>query len=287
MKNLIISTFASASILLSSTFSKENTKDIIDTAVGNGNFKTLAAALTAAGLIDTLKGDGPFTVFAPNDEGFAKLPKGTVESLLKPENKAKLINILTYHVVSGKVPAKVAVTLDKATAINKQDIKVKKKKAGLFLNKSKVIATDINASNGVIHVIDKVLMPPADLATCDYTVGIGLSGMAFNPSVVEINVGETVCWQWTDETMAHNVKEVNGDKSSVYVEGGISSGAADTTVDFRYTFTEDSTTFYYVCEPHVMAEMYGKVIVGDGGVTVSEDTTPTTVSYTHLRAHET
>jgi len=160
MKNLIISTFASASILLSSAFSKENTKDIIDTAVGNGNFKTLAAALTAAGLIDTLKGDGPFTVFAPNDEAFAKLPKGTVESLLKPENKAKLINILTYHVVSGKVPAKVAVTLDKATAINKQDIKVKKKKAGLFLNKSKVIATDINASNGVIHVIDKVLLPP-------------------------------------------------------------------------------------------------------------------------------
>ena len=160
MKNLIISTFASASILLSSAFSKENTKDIIDTAVGSGNFKTLAAALTAAGLIDTLKGDGPFTVFAPNDEAFAKLPKGTVESLLKPENKAKLINILTYHVVSGKVPAKVAVTLDKATAINKQDIKVKKKKAGLFLNKSKVIATDINASNGVIHVIDKVLLPP-------------------------------------------------------------------------------------------------------------------------------
>ena len=87
MKNLIISTFASASILLSSAFSKENSKDIIDTAVGNGNFKTLASALTAAGLIDTLKGDGPFTVFAPNDEAFAKLPKGTVESLLKPENK--------------------------------------------------------------------------------------------------------------------------------------------------------------------------------------------------------
>lgn len=160
MKKLLISTFTIAALIMGSAFSKEVSKDIVDTAVENGSFKTLAAALTAAGLVDTLKGEGPFTVFAPNDEAFAKLPKGTVESLLKPENKAKLINILTYHVVSGKVPAKVAVTLEKATAINKQDIKVKKKKAGLFLNKSKVIATDINASNGVIHVIDKVLLPP-------------------------------------------------------------------------------------------------------------------------------
>merc|ERR1711981_1298959 len=102
MKKLIISTMVSASILLSSAFSKDSSKDIIDTAVSNGNFKTLAAALTAAGLIDTLKGEGPFTVFAPNDEAFAKLPKETLASLLKPENKVKLINILTYHVVSGK-----------------------------------------------------------------------------------------------------------------------------------------------------------------------------------------
>ena len=159
-KTLLTAAAVTSIFLGSSLADHHKKKDIVDTAVSNGNFKTLAAALTAAGLIDTLKGDGPFTVFAPNDEAFAKLPKGTVESLLKPENKEKLINILTYHVVSGKVPAKVAVTLDKATAINKQDIKVKKKKAGLFLNKSKVIATDINASNGIIHVIDKVLLPP-------------------------------------------------------------------------------------------------------------------------------
>ena len=122
MKKLLISTFTIAALITGSAFSKEASKDIVDTAVENGSFKTLAAALTAAGLVDTLKEEGPFTVFAPNDEAFAKLPKGTVESLLKPENKAKLINILTYHVVSGKVPAKVAVTLEKATAINKQDI---------------------------------------------------------------------------------------------------------------------------------------------------------------------
>ena len=116
MKSLSISIIASLAILGTSVFSKESNKDIVDTAVSNGGFKTLAAALTAAGLVDTLKGDGPFTVFAPNDEAFAKLPKGTVETLLKPENKDKLIDILTYHVVSGKVPSKVAVTLDNATA---------------------------------------------------------------------------------------------------------------------------------------------------------------------------
>ena len=136
-------------------------KDIVDTAVAAGSFKTLVAAVKAAGLVDTLKGKGPFTVFAPNDDAFAKLPKETLASLLKPENKDKLVDILTYHVVSGAVPAKVAVTLTKATAVNKKDIKVSKKEDGLFLNKSKVIATDIKASNGIIHVIDSVLLPPS------------------------------------------------------------------------------------------------------------------------------
>ena len=152
---------AFVSIASFNLMSKESTKDIVDTAVSNGSFKTLATALTAAGLVDTLKGDGPFTVFAPNDEAFAKLPKGTVETLLKPENKGKLTDILTYHVVSGAVPAKVAVTLKKANAVNKKTINVSKKDGGLFLNKSKVIATDIKASNGIIHVIDSVLLPPA------------------------------------------------------------------------------------------------------------------------------
>ena len=139
-----------------------NQKDIIQTAVGAGAFKTLAAALEAGGLVEALQADGPFTVFAPTDDAFAKLPKGTVESLLKPENKDKLVDILTYHVVAGKVPSKVAVTLTKANALNKKSLGIKNTDNGLFINKSKVIKADIDCSNGVIHVIDSVLLPPAD-----------------------------------------------------------------------------------------------------------------------------
>lgn len=138
-------------------------KNIVDTAVAAGSFKTLAAALGATGLVDTLKGDGPFTVFAPTDEAFAKLPKGTVEGLLKPENKDKLVDILTYHVVPGKVMAKTAVTLDMATTVNKKDIKLAVTDETLTLNSSaKVITADIDCSNGVIHVIDSVILPPTE-----------------------------------------------------------------------------------------------------------------------------
>ena len=113
--------------------------------------------------METLKGEGPFTVFAPTDEAFAKLPKATLEELLKPENKAKLADILTYHVVSGKVMAKTAVTLDKATAVNKKDIKLAVVGEALTLNGSAKVATaDIDCSNGVIHVIDTVILPPAE-----------------------------------------------------------------------------------------------------------------------------
>lgn len=141
---------------------KAPSKDIVDTAVAAGSFNTLAAALKAAGLVDALKGDGPFTVFAPTDAAFAKLPKGTVETLLKPENKGKLVNILTYHVVSGSVPAKTAVTLNKATALNKEAISLGIKGDSLYLNgNAKVIKADVNASNGVIHVLDNVILPPA------------------------------------------------------------------------------------------------------------------------------
>ena len=137
--------------------------DIVDTAVAAGSFKTLVAAVKAAGLVDALKADGPLTVFAPTDEAFAKLPAGTVEMLLKPENKEKLVSILTYHVVSGKVPSKTAVTLEKATALNKKDIKLAVKDGSLTLNGSaKVVTADIECSNGVIHVIDTVIMPPTE-----------------------------------------------------------------------------------------------------------------------------
>jgi uncharacterized surface protein with fasciclin (FAS1) repeats len=158
----ILSVLAFASFA-SAEHHNEAKKDIVDTAVAAGSFKTLAAALTAADLIETLKGEGPFTVFAPTDEAFAKLPEGTVAELLKPENKAKLVDILTYHVVAGKVMAETAVTLDKATAVNKKDIALAVVDGALTLNGSAKVATaDIEASNGVIHVIDTVIMPPAE-----------------------------------------------------------------------------------------------------------------------------
>jgi len=137
-------------------------KDIVETAVAAGSFETLAAALTAAGLVDTLKGEGPFTVFAPTDEAFAKLPEGTVESLLKPENKKQLTDILTYHVIAGDVRAEAAVKLDSATALNGKTIKLEVKDGVLHLNESKVTAADVACSNGVIHIIDAVLLPPAE-----------------------------------------------------------------------------------------------------------------------------
>jgi len=136
--------------------------DIVDTAVGAGSFGTLAAALEAGGLIDTLKGEGPFTVFAPTDEAFAKLPEGTVEDLLKPENKAKLVEILTYHVVPGKVMASDVVTLESANTVAGKPVSISVNEGTVSINDATVVQTDIEASNGVIHVIDSVLLPPSD-----------------------------------------------------------------------------------------------------------------------------
>ena len=138
---------------------KADAKDIVDTAVSAGQFNTLAAALEAAGLVGTLKGDGPFTVFAPTDAAFAKLPEGTVESLLEPENRDQLVAILTYHVVPGKVEAADVVNLDEATTVNGQDVQITVADSGVQINDARVIETDIEASNGVIHVIDTVILP--------------------------------------------------------------------------------------------------------------------------------
>lgn len=139
--------------------------NIVDTAVAAGNFKTLAAALGAAGLVDTLKGAGPFTVFAPTDEAFAKLPAGTVDTLLKPENKAALTNILTYHVVSGSVKAADVTKLSYAETLQGGDLRIKVVGSDVFVNDTiKIVKTDILASNGVIHVLDAVLAsPPGDI----------------------------------------------------------------------------------------------------------------------------
>ena len=134
-------------------------KDIVDTAVSAGSFTTLAKALAAADLVSTLKGSGPFTVFAPTDEAFAKLPAGTLENLLKPENKAQLRRILTYHVVSGKVLAADVVKLKSAKTVSGDVVSVSVTGSGVMVNRSQVVKTDVGASNGVIHVIDTVLIP--------------------------------------------------------------------------------------------------------------------------------
>ena len=135
-----------------------NTKNIVETAIEAGSFKTLVAAVTAAGLAETLQGEGPFTVFAPTDEAFAKIPAATITDLLKPENKEKLAGILTYHVVSGKVLAADAAKLTSAKTVNGQEIKIDAT-SGVKINDATVTTADVEASNGVIHIIDAVLMP--------------------------------------------------------------------------------------------------------------------------------
>lgn len=134
-------------------------KDIVDTAVAAGNFKTLTAALKAADLVDTLKGKGPFTVFAPTDEAFAKLPAGTLDDLLKPENKSKLASILTYHVLPKMVMAKDVAAMKSAKTVNGQELTIAVNDGVVSVDGAKVTKADIECSNGVIHVIDTVLMP--------------------------------------------------------------------------------------------------------------------------------
>ena len=136
-------------------------KDIVSTAVEAGAFKTLAAALTAADLVETLQGEGPFTVFAPTDEAFAKLPEGTVAHLLKPENKGKLAEILKYHVVSGRVYSEDALAAKKAKTLEGSQIHISVSGGQAKINDANLVTTDLDASNGVIHVIDSVILPPA------------------------------------------------------------------------------------------------------------------------------
>ena len=248
--------------------------DIPAVATSTGVHTALVAALAQANLVATLQGTGPFTVFAPTDAAFtdAGIDLSTFDT---DEENATLVDILTYHVVSGSVLSTALTDGLTATALNGDDVTFTVNADGVKVNDANVVTADVAASNGVVHVIDKVLMPPADpvdepeepvLATCDAVVRIAPSGMKYSPSEVTITVGQTVCWQWENESMAHNVREVDGDQSTTYAANGVTSGAAMTTVDFRYTFDVDSTTFYYACEPHLAAGMFGKVIVGDGGV---------------------
>jgi len=146
-------------VAVSGAVVRGETRDVVETAVAAGSFKTLAKALDAAGLVITLKGSGPFTVFAPTDEAFAKLPAGTLETLLKPENKQKLQRLLTYHVVSGKVMASDVVKLQSAKAVSGDTIMVKVRNGMVHVDNATVTKADVTASNGVIHVIDSVILP--------------------------------------------------------------------------------------------------------------------------------
>ena len=166
MKNRIIILFAMLVFTSVSVFAQMDTKmvmnssknDIVQTAIKAGNFTTLTTALTEAGLVDALKGDGPFTVFAPTDEAFKNLPDGALEGLLK--DKEALKNVLLYHVVSGKVSSKEVVDLNKATTLNGSDLNIKTNNGKVMINDADVIGADVMASNGIIHVIDRVLLPP-------------------------------------------------------------------------------------------------------------------------------
>lgn len=160
MKTLKLLTFALAALFATSgtSLNAAEQKTVVGVAIEAGQFKTLVAAVKAAGLVETLSGKGPFTVFAPTDEAFAKLPKGTVEDLLKPENKEKLVGILTYHVLPGKVMAADVSTM-MAKTVNGKELSVKVEGGKVTVDKANVVKTDIAASNGVIHVIDTVLMP--------------------------------------------------------------------------------------------------------------------------------
>lgn len=156
-------TIVAFSLLATASFAdhhkEKGNKDIVDVAVAAGQFSTLAAALEAADLVDTLKGDGPFTVFAPTDEAFRKLPEGSLDSLLLPENRDQLVSILTYHVVAGKVMAADIVQLESATTVNGSDVDISVDGETVRIDQANVISADIAASNGVIHVIDAVILP--------------------------------------------------------------------------------------------------------------------------------
>ncbi|OEK03738.1 hypothetical protein BFP97_03920 [Roseivirga sp. 4D4] len=147
-------------MLLTVSVAKAQSKDIVELAVGADNLKTLVAAVKAGGLVETLQGDGPFTVFAPTDEAFAALPAGTLEMLLKPENKDKLVAILTYHVVAGKVMSTDLSNGQKAKTVQGQNVSVSISGSTVKISGAKVVAADVKAKNGVVHIIDKVILPP-------------------------------------------------------------------------------------------------------------------------------
>ena len=235
-----------------------------------------SAALAHAELVATLQGDGPFTVFAPTDQAFADAGID-LDTFDTPEENETLVDILLYHVYSGNVSSTDVTDGLEVVMVNGDTASFTVADGIVKIGEATVTTADVNASNGIIHVIDKVLTPPVDPfegIDCAATVGLTSNGYGFTPSVVRIDPGQTVCWSWTDATMGHNVKQVDGFESSTYVDGGVTSGQPATTVAFHHTFTENQT-FYYGCEPHISMKMHGQVVVGDGGVQPAADTKDT------------
>ena len=256
--------------------------NIATTASATTIHTSLVAALGVAGLVDTLSGDDNYTVFAPTDEAFSAAGINLAD-YTTDEEIAALADILLYHVVAGEIASTdLADGANTVTAANGDELTVTVTEGVVTVGAeaATVVLADVPASNGIIHVIDKVMMPPADEPTepeepevvCAVTIGITSDGLGFSPASVTIAVGDTVCWKWTDETMEHNVREVDGMRSTTYVENGVYSGPEAKTVDFHHTFNEN-TTFYYACEPHITMDMFGKIVVGDGGIepTVEEE----------------
>ena len=168
--------------------------------------------------------------------------------------------------VSGEVPSSAVIDGLVATAVNGDDLSFTVAD-GVMVNDANVVLADVPASNGVIHVIDKVLMPPTDEPVlpegCDYVIGIDESGYAYDTTDLSVDVGQTVCWIWEDESMAHNVAQIENEGDTNRMLGGMYSGMAMVSLDYRVTFDEDQT-FLYICEPHATMDMVGKVVVGTG-----------------------
>ena len=270
--NMVTHTFTMVSQAECEAYMWTPAVDIAMTASATTIHNSLVAALAQADLVATLQGDGPFTVFAPTDDAFAAAGID-LEVLDTDEGKAALTDILLYHVVAGEVPSSAVTDGLVAAAVNGDDLSFTVGDS-VMVNDATVVLADVPASNGVIHVIDKVLMPPADEPVlpdgCDYVVGVDDSGYAYDAPDLAIDVGQTVCWIWEDESMAHNVAQIENEGDTSRMLGGKYSGMSMTSVDYRVTFDKDQT-FLYICEPHATMDMVGKVVVGTGVMEVVDE----------------
>ena len=259
-------TFTIGAMSLAPIVAADESEDIPTNAQNTGMHDSLVAALAHADLVTALQADGPFTVFAPTDAAFtaAGIDLSTFDT---DEKNATLVDILKYHVYSGSVQSSAVTDGQTVTMLNGDEATFTVADGTVMIGEATVTMADVATSNGIIHVIDKVLMPPADEPVipegCDYVIGIDESGYAYDETDLSIDVGQTVCWIWEDESMGHNVAQIEDEGDTSRMLGGKYSGMAMMSVDYRVTFDEDQT-FLYICEPHATMDMVGKVVVGTG-----------------------